>query len=56
MALLFTLWPGDVSPRQEVPAPIPMADCLELAGRVALYYDKTMWQGQPKVYCEVTEL
>ena len=57
LALLLVLYPGDIEPRHETPEPIPYAECIEMATRVARYFDHTgqyMWVGPPIVFCEVT--
>ena len=55
MAMLLLLFPKDIEPREHLPAPIPYAECVELAVRVARYYDHIWAWGHPIVTCEVRE-
>ena len=55
MAMLYVLHFGQILPEAHLPAPIPYVDCMEVAVRVARYYDHTMSLRMPIVYCEVLE-
>jgi hypothetical protein len=55
-ALLLVMWPKAIEPEQHIPAPIPYVECVEIATRLARYYDHVMWKGQPIITCkEVTK-
>ena len=55
-ALLMVLYPGDITPRQEIPAAVPMEDCIKVADRMAVAFNKVYVWEQPQVYCEVVPL
>ena len=57
MALLMVLYYGDITPRQETPEPIPYSDCIEMAERVAWYFNHTYGpHSQPIVECTLVPI
>ncbi len=56
-AMLQVKYPGDIAWRNDLRAPIPLADCVAMATRVARYWDQkwryTPPNKPPQVRCEV---